>query len=151
MRRLPSWASTTRRSAPSSAAAYEWADKSFRPGPAETDKDPHKALANKFKVEAELDNLTARRAATVDANQFLYLVKANQLASADISRIKAPTLAITTPGDAIFYPARVEQAVAQLKANGTEVELAQVTGPNGHWNGVFGISQAGEKIGAFLK
>ena len=42
-------------------------------------------------------------------------------------------------------------ALAQLKANGTEVELAQVTGPNGHWNGVFGISQAGEKIGAFLK
>ena len=130
---------------------YEWADKTFRPGPAETDKDPRKALANKFKVEAELDNLTARRAATVDANQFLYLVKANQLASADISRIKAPTLAITTPGDAIFYPARVEQAVAQLKANGTEVELAQVTGPNGHWNGVFGISQVGEKIGAFLQ
>src|SRR6516165_4238509 len=106
---------------------YEWADKTFRPGPAETDKDPRKALANKFKVEAE------------------------QLASADISRIKAPTLAITTPGDAIFYPARVEQAVAQLKANGTEVELAQVTGPNGHWNGVFGISQVGEKIGAFLQ
>jgi homoserine O-acetyltransferase/O-succinyltransferase len=130
---------------------YEWADKTFRLGPADADKDPRKAWGNKFKVEAELDALMARRAATVDANHFLYLVKANQLASADVSKIKAPTFAITTPSDAIFYPARVEEALAALRANGTAVEIAEVTGPNGHWNGVFSIAQAGDKIRAFLK
>jgi homoserine O-acetyltransferase/O-succinyltransferase len=129
---------------------YEWADKTFAPGPADAGNDPHKAWGNKFKVEAELDQLVARRAAAVDANHFLYLVKANQLAFADTSRIKAPTFAITTPSDAIFSPARVEEALAKMKANGTAVETAQVTGPNGHWNGVFSIAQAGERIRTFL-
>jgi homoserine O-acetyltransferase len=130
---------------------YEWADKAFHGGPAETGKDPNTALANKFKVETELDDLIAQRAAVVDANQFLYLVKANQLASADISRIKAPVLAISTPTDALFPPARVAQALEKIAANGTPVEITQVTGPNGHWNGVLAITQASEKIRAFLE
>src|SRR5207302_3596972 len=113
--------------------------------------DPRRAWGNKFKAETELDAFVARRVATVDANNFLYLIKANQLASADISRIKAPTFAITTPTDALFYPARVEEALAKIRANGTAVESAQVTGPNGHWNGVFNIAQAGESIRSFLK
>jgi homoserine O-acetyltransferase/O-succinyltransferase len=37
-----------------------------------------------------------------------------------------------------------------LRANGTEVDTAQVTGPNGHWNGVFAIAQVGERIRSFL-
>jgi homoserine O-acetyltransferase/O-succinyltransferase len=130
---------------------YEWADKAFHGGPAEAGKDPKTALANKFKVETELEDLIAQRAAVVDANQFLYLVKANQLASADISRIKAPVLAIATPTDALFPPARVAQAVEKIAANGIPVETVQVTGPNGHWNGVLAIAQASEKIRAFLE
>ena len=130
---------------------YEWADKAFHGGPAEAGKDPKTALANRFKVETELEDLIAQRAAVVDANQFLYLVKANQLASADISRIKAPVLAIATPTDALFPPARVAQAVEKIAANGIPVETAQVTGPNGHWNGVLAIAQASEKIRAFLE
>jgi homoserine O-acetyltransferase len=130
---------------------YEWADKAFHAGPADASKDPKTALANKFKVETELDELIAQRAAVVDANQFLYLVKANQLASADISRIKAPVLAISTPTDALFPPARMAQALEKIAANGTPVETAQVTGPNGHWNVVLAIAQAGEKIRAFLE
>ncbi len=130
---------------------YEWADRTFAAGPANEGSDPRKAWGNKFKVEAELDAFVARRVATVDANNFLYLVKANQLAAADISKIKAPTFAITTPTDAIFYPARVEEALAKIRANATAVESAQVTGPNGHWNGVFSIAQAGERIRSFLK
>ena len=130
---------------------YEWADRTFAAGPANEGSDPRKAWGNKFKVEAELDAFVARRVATVDANNFLYLVKANQLAAADISKIKAPTFAITTPTVAIFYPARVEEALAKIRANATAVESAQVTGPNGHWNGVFSIAQAGERIRSFLK
>jgi homoserine O-acetyltransferase len=130
---------------------YEWADKAFHGGPAEEGKDPKTAFANRFKVETELADFIAQRAAVVDANQFLYLVKANQLASADISRIKAPVLAIATPTDALFPPARVAQALEKIAANGIAVETAQVTGPNGHWNGVLAIAQASEKIRAFLE
>jgi len=130
---------------------YEWAERTFAAGPAVEGKDPQNAWGNKFKVEAELDEFVTRRVATVDANNFLYLVKANQLAAADVSRIKAPTLAIATPTDALFPPARIEQALEKIRANGTPIESAQVTGPNGHWNGVFSIAQAGERIRAFLK
>jgi homoserine O-acetyltransferase len=130
---------------------YEWADRTFAAGPANEDKTPGSAWGNKFKVEAELDAFVARRVATVDANNFLYLVKANQLASAEISRIKAPIFAISTPTDAIFNPARIDEALGKMRANGTAVESAQVTGPNGHWNGVFSIAQAGERIRSFLK
>ena len=130
---------------------YEWADRTFAAGPANEDKATGSAWGNEFKVEAELDAFVARRIATVDANNFLYLVKANQLASAEISRIKAPTLAISTPTDAIFNPARIDEALGKMRANGTAVESAQVTGPNGHWNGVFSIAQAGERIRSFLK
>jgi len=130
---------------------YEWVDKTFHAGLAAEGKDPREALVNKFKVEAEIDEFIAQRAAVVDANQFLYLVKANQLASADISRIRAPVLAISTPTDALFPPAQITQALEKIAANGIAVETTQVTGPNGHWNGVLAIAQAGEKIRAFLE
>jgi homoserine O-acetyltransferase len=128
----------------------EWADKTFAAGPAEEGKDPGKAFANKFKVEAALDQLVATRAAVVDANHFLYLVKANQLTAADPSRIKAPALIVYTPTDAIFFSGRVEEAAKKIAANGTPVETAQVTGPNGHYNGLFALGQVGDKIRAFL-
>lgn len=124
---------------------WEWATKTFGTAPAEEGKDPAKAFDNKFKIQAVLDTAAAARAATSDANSLLYLVKANQLASADPSRIKAPTLIVYTPTDVVFYAPYVEQAAKTIGA-----ETAQLSGPNGHLNGVVAIGQAGEKISAFL-
>ena len=129
---------------------YQWAGKTFAPGPADESKDPGKDFDNKFKVEAELEKLVAARAAAADANHFLYLVKANQLASANPARIKMPTLIVYTATDAIFFPARVEEAAKEIAGNGTPVQTVQLTGPNGHWNGIFFIEQAAAKIKAFL-
>jgi homoserine O-acetyltransferase/O-succinyltransferase len=125
---------------------WEWATKTFGTAPAEEGKDPAAAFDNKFKIQAALDAAAAARAATSDANSLLYLVKANQLASADPSKIKAPTLILYAPTDLVFYPPYVEQTAKAIPG----AEIGQLGGPNGHLNGLLAIAQAGEKISAFL-
>lgn len=132
------------------AQSWEWADKAFGVAPAEDGKDPAKAFANRFKIEVTLDTIAAARAATSDANSLLYLVKANQLASADPSKIKVPVLALYSPNDLIFFAPQVEAELKKVSAAGASVESAQLPGPNGHLNGVVAVAQAGDKIKAFL-
>ncbi len=132
------------------AQSWEWADKAFGVAPAEEGKDPAKAMGNRFKVEASLDTIAATRAAASDANSLLYLVKANQLAAADPTKIKVPVLALYAPNDLIFYAPQVEAALKTMSDAGTPVESGQLPGPNGHINGVIAVAQAGEKIKAFL-
>jgi homoserine O-acetyltransferase/O-succinyltransferase len=129
---------------------WEWAMKTFGLAWADPAKDPAKAFDNKFKVQAVLDQVAAARAASADANSLIYLVKANQLASADPAKIKVPVLVIYTPTDLVFYPPYVEENAKKIAGHGTPVETYQVKGPNGHLNGVFAVAQAKEKLRAFL-
>ncbi|MGE0749188.1 MAG: homoserine O-acetyltransferase [Variibacter sp.] len=133
------------------ANQWEWADKAFGHAPAADGKDPAAAMDNRFKVEAVLDAAAKARAATSDANHFLYLVKANQLASADPKKIKAPALVLYSPSDLVFQTPQVEVVVKTMVEGGTPVEMAALPGPNGHLNGLFAIGQAGDKIRAFLE
>jgi homoserine O-acetyltransferase len=130
---------------------WEWATKAYGMAPAEADKDPALAFDNKYKVQAALETIAAARAATSDANSLLYLVKANQLANADPARIKAPTLILYAPNDLIFYAPYVEDGAKKIAAGGTQVETAQLPGPNGHVNGVIAVGQQSEKLKAFLE
>ena len=63
----------------------------FGHAPAVPGCDPAQALSYRFKIEETLDQLAAMRTVTADANNFLYLIRANQLARADPRQIKAPT------------------------------------------------------------
>jgi homoserine O-acetyltransferase/O-succinyltransferase len=92
----------------------------------------------------------AARAATSDANHLLYLVKANQLAAADPTKIKAPMLLIYSPTDLVFPAPLVEDAARKIAAAGDKVDTAQLAGPNGHLNGVVAMGQVGPRISAFL-
>ena len=130
---------------------WQWAEKAFGLAPAEEGKDPAKEFGNRFKIEAALDGAAAARAKTSDANHFLYLVKANQLASADPAKIKLPVLLIYAPTDLVFFAPLVEEAAKKLAAAGSMVDTERLAGPNGHLNGVFGISAAAPKIKAFLQ
>jgi homoserine O-acetyltransferase/O-succinyltransferase len=132
------------------ANAAEWAAQTFGLAPAAEGRNPAQALDNRFKIEAALDAGGAARAGISDANHFLYLVKANQLAAADPSKIKAPTLIVSTPTDLVFPPASIERTAAAIRAAGTPVETLTITGPNGHLNGLLHIAQAGPKIAEFL-
>jgi homoserine O-acetyltransferase len=125
---------------------WEWVNKNQPHVAAEEGKDPGKAFANKFKVEAWLDQAAATRAASSDANHLLYLVKANQLFAVDVAKIKTPALVLYAPNDLVFPAASVEETARKLGA-----ETGQLAGAMGHLNGVVAIAQAGEKIRAFLE
>jgi homoserine O-acetyltransferase/O-succinyltransferase len=129
---------------------WEWARRTFGTAPAEDGKDPAKAIGNKFKIEAFLETAAAARAAVADANHFLYLAKANQLAAADPASVKMPALVLYAPNDLVFYEPLVQETIQKIGAAGTPVESGTLAGPNGHLNGVLAIGQAAERIRTFL-
>ena len=132
------------------ANSWECARKTFGTAPAEDGKDPATAFSNQFKIENFLDQAAAARAGVSDANHFLYLCKANQLASVDPMKIKVPTLVLYAPNDLIFYEPIVEDTIQKIAGAGTSVESGTLPGPNGHLNGIAQIGLAADKISAFL-
>jgi homoserine O-acetyltransferase/O-succinyltransferase len=110
------------------AEQWEWAAKTFGLAPAKDGEDPAKAMGNRFKIEAGLDAIAATRAATSDANHFLYLAKANQLASADPAKIKKPVLLLYSPTDLVFQEPLVAAAARQIAAAGSLIETGKLIG-----------------------
>ena len=129
----------------------DWANQTYGDAAAAPGKPPGAAMGNAFKIQAALEQGSLARAAGADANHLLYLVKANQLANVDAARITVPTLLVSSPTDLVFPPARIDRTAAAIAGNGTYVERAGVTGPNGHLNGILNIAQAGPIIAAFLE
>jgi homoserine O-acetyltransferase len=121
-------------------------------------KDPASCLLEcKYAIEAALDNGGKARAATSDANHFLYLVKANQIFVAGgrnladgLKKIDAPVLLITSDDDLIFTADAVNQTAQMIKSDGTPVEQVKIKGGHGHLDGVLAIGQAGQRIAEFL-
>ncbi len=132
------------------AQQSDWARRTFGKAPAEEGQDPARALANRFKIEQALQEFAAGRAAFADANNFLYLIRANQLAGADPARITTPTLLVYSPTDLVFPQSWIERTAAALRERGTPVEMIPLPGPNGHLNGLLHIAQAGPRIAEFL-
>src|SRR5215831_13438795 len=121
-------------------------------------KDPASCLLEcKYAIEAALDNGGNARAATSDANHFLYLVKANQIFVAGgsnlaegLKKIDSPVLLITSDDDLIFTADAVDQTAQMIKSDGTPVEQVKIKGGHGHLDGVLAIGQAGQRIAEFL-
>jgi homoserine O-acetyltransferase len=133
------------------ANQWQWAEKAFGLALAKEGDDPAKNWGAKYKIEATLDAAGKARAAASDANHFLYLVKANHTYSADITKIKAPTLMIYAPSDLVFTAEIVEQGAKKIAANGTPVQTVKLDGANGHLLGVIAIAQAKDQIAAFIE
>jgi homoserine O-acetyltransferase len=119
--------------------------------PADPARPPEAALDNRFAVEVGIEELAAMRAAAVDANNFLYLVKANQLQGADAGRIRCPALLVYAPDDLIFPEEWVLRTADAIRAAGNSVETVVLDGPYGHLNGLACIAQAGAAIARFLE
>jgi homoserine O-acetyltransferase len=132
------------------ANQWEWAAKTFGLEPADASKDPAKAMDNTFKIQAFLESAGAARAKSSDANHFLYLVKANQLANADASKIKMPVLLLYSPTDLVFQAPLVEAAAKQIANAGATIETGKLVGPYGHQNASLATAQATDQIRAFM-
>ncbi|MBK1668383.1 homoserine acetyltransferase [Rhodovibrio sodomensis] len=140
------------------AQSWPWAQQAFGRTWANEDADPAKSFDNSYAVEATLDKVAKDRAATADANHFLYLVKANQLfvagskdtPEAGLKAIDAPTLMLQAEGDLVFFPGLADQTQRMIESDGTPVERARIPGDRGHLNGVLNIQSQGDKIRAFL-
>jgi homoserine O-acetyltransferase len=132
------------------ANGWEWARKTFGTAPAQEGKDPAKAFTNDFRINAFLDQAAVARVAFADANHFLYLCKAIQLAAVDPANIKVPTLVLYAPTDQIFAESSVLETIHKLADAGGSVESATLLGPNGHLNAITEIRQAANKITTFL-
>jgi len=120
-------------------------------------QDPARRIGDRFQVEQVLDAAGAARARTTDANAFLYIVRANQLflneypsMEAALQRSRARWLVVPTQTDRVFLYPGVQEMVEQLRRAGRPVEVAEITGERGHLNGVLFMTQAGDRIRAFL-
>jgi homoserine O-acetyltransferase len=120
-------------------------------------QDPARRIGDRFAIERWLDDAAAARARTSDANAFLYMVRANQLFlneypsfEAALGRSRARWLVASTPTDRVFLAEGVREMVEILRRAGRPVEVAEVTGPLGHLNGVVGMAPLTERIRAFL-
>ena len=125
--------------------------------PADPANDPAAMMDNPFAVEAWLERTARARAATADANHFLYLVKANQLFAAGngdpvegLAAIDAPVLLVYAPDDLVFFPEQVRETATLISYDGTPVQQVELAGPLGHLNGVLFIDDAAPEIRAFL-
>lgn len=135
----------------------DWANATFGRKPAAEGRDPAASLDNRFAVEATLEAAGLARAKVSDANHFLYLVKANQLASAGSSsgppaldRIKAPVLLITSPKDLVFTPAAVDASLKAMRDAGVNVTHATLEGTRGHLDGVLSMKQVEGRVAEFV-
>lgn len=142
------------------ANSWHWFDGKFGRNPAEPGKDPRAAMANLYEAEAFLDKAAAARAATSDANHFLYLVKASQTFVAGnggsldegLAKIKVPVLLIPSANDIVFFADENMRPLRErLAAKGIKVEYSEaITGPMGHLDGLTNIAKAGDSIARFL-
>ena len=137
---------------------YGWADKAFGRKWAAPDRDPAKALGNKFAIEAVLEQAAMARAKISDANSFLYLVKANQLfvtghkgtLEGGLADVKAKVLLLPAQSDLLLFPDYAKRVKAILEKQGKPVEYFEIEGDGGHLDGAFLITKAGEVIRKFL-
>ena len=142
-----------------SSRAPGWSQKTFKRDWAKDGADPLASWDNKYKVQDTLDKAGAARAATADANSFLYLVRANQLyrvgqgatLEEGVSRIKAKVLAIPASSDKLLFPEYTTTMLDLLKKQGYDVQLYTIEGDGGHLDGVTDIGKAGATIKAFLE
>jgi homoserine O-acetyltransferase len=130
--------------------ARKWAD------PA---KNPAEAIDNLYAVEKWNLDASVGRAKATDANSFIYISKANELfvlggkdtVEEGLKLVKAKVLLLPSANDRLLPPEMSRQARDILKAQGNQVEYAEIEGPLGHLNGIVFIGKVEPQIKKFLE
>jgi homoserine O-acetyltransferase len=141
------------------ARHWGWADKTFGRKLATEGASPLNDWNNKYAVVQALDAAGVARARTVDANHFLYLVRANQLyvaghasggLEAGLAMIKAKALFLPAKSDLLVPPDNARKAVEILRKQGKSAELVEIDGDGGHLDGVLAVARVGDNLRRFL-
>ncbi len=131
---------------------WNWVEKAFGYKPADAAKPPADAINNRFASEDAFTKSGVARAVTTDANNKIYMAKANQLFNVedDAVKIKAKFLFIPAQSDLVFPPEMSQKAAAKLRGLGKSAEVFVIEGDGGHLDGVLAVNKAAEVIRAFL-
>jgi homoserine O-acetyltransferase len=138
--------------------APAWGEQLYKRAWANPDKHPADAMENDFASAQFVDTTVAMRLGFADANNFMYIQRANELFAVGgkptlaegLRPIKARALLLPSVNDQVLFPEYARAIRDILAAQGNDVEYRELSGPMGHLNGVFAIAQAGDAIGAFL-
>ena len=124
----------------------------FGYAPADEARHPADSLSNKFKADAMLDEIAGARANILDANSFIYMVRAFKLYDVrhHLQKSQARYLFIPVETDMVFPPHLSETAVATLRAAGLDAELFMIRSNGGHLDGLTQMEQARGVLGEFL-
>ena len=131
---------------------WGWAEKAFGYKLADEAKKPGDERSNVFAIEDTLQKTGLARARTADANNTIYMAKANQLfnVESEIGKIKAKILFVPASSDLVFPPEMSQKAAEKFRAQGGTAEVFVLEGDRGHLDGVIGIGKAAEAIRAFM-
>jgi homoserine O-acetyltransferase/O-succinyltransferase len=134
------------------ARHWGWAEKTYGYKLVDAAKNPADAIGNQFAIEDALTKAGIARAKTTDANNKIYMAKANQLFNIedDAAKIKAKVLFIPAASDLVFPPEQSQKAAAKLRSLGKSAEVFVIEGEGGHLDGVTNIVKASEAIRVFL-
>ena len=134
------------------AGHWGWADKAFGYKLADEGKKPGDAMGNLFQIEDVLQKTAVARARTTDANNKIYMAKANQLYNVEneVGNIKAKILFVPASSDLVFPPEFARKAAEKFRAQGGTAEVFVLEGDRGHLDGVVGIAKAADAIRNFM-
>lgn len=125
----------------------------FGHAPAEEGKHPADSLDHQFIADAILDGIARARAENLDANSFLYMVRAYKLYDVRhrLHESRARYLFIPSETDMVFPPHLSATAVADLRAAGLDADLFMLNVTGGHLDGLAQIDRAEPAIRKFLE
>jgi homoserine O-acetyltransferase len=122
------------------------------------ESDPLNDINARHSINTWLYDRAKGRAANMDANSLLYLVRACQLFMAGqqenlttgLKNIKAKTLFLPSASDLLLMPYHARNTHKALKDLNKNSTIAEFSGPLGHLEGVLSIQKHSETIAAFL-
>lgn len=142
------------------ALGHRWADEAFGRRPADPGKSPDEAFDDEFLVEREIARVAQARAALIDANSYIHLVRANirfDLAQGygsfeeAVGRIRARSLFIPCASDLFLPPYQSREVMDLLRQNGVPAAEFVLESRLGHLGGVVEIDKAAGAIRDFLE
>jgi len=120
--------------------------------PADPENPPEKSILNEFKCAKMVGQMALASSMAMDANHYLYLVRAGQLFGIEekLSKAKAKYLFVPVATDTIAVPAMSESAVTKMRVAGLRAECKIMQTPGGHMDGLTIVHMVKDEITAFL-